>query len=280
MSLDPDDPRPPYKQVANALRAAILTKTFEPGEKLPSGTELAATYGVARMTVQQAIRLLRDEGLVVSRQGSGVFVRERTERPVELRPHLERAFEQGDVSLDFAGFSGETLAGVLQEPLDKVRIGRLTPDSISLRILIPDMEQPMLLPRLVDGPADETDVGQRTRRILRRSVQLVTDSVHEVADLGLVRNASVEVRAYAATPFFKLYVINHEQVFFGFYPVVRHTARLDGERKDLYDVMGRDTVLFHHSLTDDPSSTSSQYVGQARAWFESVWTTISHEVDL
>ncbi|WP_182874314.1 GntR family transcriptional regulator [Microbispora sp. H10670] len=280
MSLDPDDPRPPYKQVANALRAAILTKTFEPGEKLPSGTELAATYGVARMTVQQAIRLLRDEGLVVSRQGSGVFVRERTERPVELRPHLERAFEQGVVSLDFAGFSGETLAGVLQEPFDKVRIGRLTPDSISLRILIPDMEQPMLLPRLVDGPADETDVMQRSRRILRRSVQLVNDSVHELADLGLVRNASVEVRAYAATPFFKLYVINHEQVFFGFYPVVRHTARLDGERKDLYDVMGRDTVLFHHSLTDDPSSTSSQYVAQARAWFESVWTTISHEADL
>ncbi|MEU6412993.1 GntR family transcriptional regulator [Microbispora sp. NPDC046933] len=280
MSLDPDDPRPPYKQVANALRAAILTRRFEPGEKLPSGAELASTYGVARMTVQQAIRLLRDEGLVVSRQGSGVFVRERTERPVELRPHLERAFERGDVSVDFAGFSGETLAGVLQEPLDKVRIGRLTPDSIALRILVPDLEQPMLLPRLVESPADEPDIRQRARQILRRSIQLIADSVHELADLGLVRKASVEVRAYAATPSFKLYVINHEQVFFGFYPVVRHTARLDGERKDLYDVMGRDTVLFHHSVSDDPSSAASQYVAQARTWFESMWTTVSHEVDL
>lgn len=73
-------------QVANALRAAILTRQLQPGEKLPSGTELAKTYGVARMTVQQAIRVLRDEGLIVSRQGSGVFVRESTERPVELRP--------------------------------------------------------------------------------------------------------------------------------------------------------------------------------------------------
>ena len=80
MSLDPDDPRPPYQQVANALRAAILTRKLAPGEKLPSGNELAQRYGVARMTVQQAIRLLRDEGLIVSRQGSGVY-RPRAHRP-------------------------------------------------------------------------------------------------------------------------------------------------------------------------------------------------------
>jgi DNA-binding GntR family transcriptional regulator len=61
------------------------------------------------MTVQQAVRVLRDEGLIVSRTGSGVFVRERTERPVGLRPHIERAFEAEDVTLDFFGFSGETL---------------------------------------------------------------------------------------------------------------------------------------------------------------------------
>ena len=40
MTLDPDDPRPPYMQIANALRAAILTKQLAPGEQLPSGNEL------------------------------------------------------------------------------------------------------------------------------------------------------------------------------------------------------------------------------------------------
>lgn len=54
------------------LLAVLLTRLFQPGDKLPSGPELAKRFGVARMTVQQAIRLLRDEGLVVSRQGSGV----------------------------------------------------------------------------------------------------------------------------------------------------------------------------------------------------------------
>ncbi|HET9646762.1 MAG TPA: GntR family transcriptional regulator [Microlunatus sp.] len=80
--------------------------------KLPSGPELATQLGVARTTVQQAIRLLRSEGLVVSRQGRGVFLRERTQRSVELRPHIEQAFESEQVSLDFARFSAETLHGV------------------------------------------------------------------------------------------------------------------------------------------------------------------------
>src|SRR4051812_1559109 len=125
MTFDPDDPRPPYQQVASDLRAKILTKQFEPGEKLPSGPELSKHYGVARMTVQQAIRILRHAGLPVPRQGSGVFVRARTERPVGLRPHIERAFEAEHVTVDFAGFSGETLAGVMAKPLDKIRSGRL-----------------------------------------------------------------------------------------------------------------------------------------------------------
>ena len=66
MELDPDDSRAPYLQVAGLLRAAILTGRYAPGDRLPSGPELATQLGVARMTVQQAIRLLRSEGLVVS----------------------------------------------------------------------------------------------------------------------------------------------------------------------------------------------------------------------
>lgn len=109
MPLDHHDPRPPYLQIAHTLRASILTKKLAAGERLPSGPELARHYGVARMTVQQALRVLRDEGLIFSRAGSGVFVRERTEKPIGLRPHLEQAFAVSDVRIDFAGFSGETL---------------------------------------------------------------------------------------------------------------------------------------------------------------------------
>src|SRR4029453_15811402 len=122
MTLDPDDPRPPYMQIANALRAAILTKQLAPGDQLPSGNELAKRYSVARMTVQQAPRALGDGGPLVTRRGSGVVVRGRSERPVGLRPHIERAFERPQVSIDFAGFFGEALHRVLPEALDKIRV--------------------------------------------------------------------------------------------------------------------------------------------------------------
>src|SRR3954447_10831750 len=136
--LDPSDPRPPFKQVANALRAAILTKKVKAGEKLPSQQELATQYGVARMTIQQALKLLRDEGLIVSRVGSGVYVRDRADQAVGLRPHVEQAFERTRVTVDFAGLPGETLLGALEEPIDRIRRGRLTPESISIRLLLPD----------------------------------------------------------------------------------------------------------------------------------------------
>ncbi len=70
-----NDPRRPYVQVADALRTAIREGTLPAGTRLPSGRELAAEYGVALMTVQRAIDVLRSEGLVRSHQGSGVFVR-------------------------------------------------------------------------------------------------------------------------------------------------------------------------------------------------------------
>ena len=277
MSLDPDDPRPPYMQSANALRAAILTKQLAPGEQLPSGNELAKRYSVARMTVQQALRVLRDEGLIVTRQGSGVFVRGRSERPVGLRPHVERAFERPQVSIDFAGFSGETLHGVLQEPLDKIRVGRLTPETISIRMLLVDTATPWALPCRADDLADDPDFRERAATITQRHTQAITASVHELGDLGLVQHASVQIRVHHLAPLFKLYILNNEEAFFGFYPVREHKVTLNGEARPMYDLMGKDAVLFHHTISDDDASIGSQYVEEARAWFDSIWSTVSFE---
>jgi DNA-binding transcriptional regulator YhcF (GntR family) len=263
MSLDPDDPRPPYQQVANALRAAILTRKLASGEKLPSGNELAQRYGVARMTIQQAIRLLRDDGLIVSRQGSGVFVRERTARAIALRPNIERAFAQAKVSVDFAGFSGETLHGVIQEPLDKIRTGQLVPDSIDIRILIPDTGRPWAIPCRAEDLADEPAFRQRAEGITRRHTDAITESVAELADLGLVRSASAQVRVHGSSPMFKLYILNRAEAVFGFYPITEHAVSLHGETVPIYDLMGKDATMFHHAADDDPDSVGGQYVTHA-----------------
>jgi DNA-binding transcriptional regulator YhcF (GntR family) len=277
MGLDPNDPRPPYQQVAHAIRTAILSRTFEPGDKLPSLNELSERYGVARMTVQQAMRVLRDEGLIVSRQGSGVFVRERTERPVGLRPHIEQAFTQERVSLDFAGLSGETLQGVVQEPLDKIRAGRLKPASLRIRILLPDPQAPWTLPARTEDLGDDPAFRERLGRIAHRHTSAIVDSVEELAELGAVADAAAEVRVHRSAPLFKLYLINGTEAFFGFYPVRQHKLTISGEAHEVYDLMGKDTILFHHAATGDADAMGTQYVQQARNWFDSIWETVARE---
>jgi GntR family transcriptional regulator len=46
-----------------------------PGERLPSEHDLAARYGTSRPTVRRAIARLKAEGLIVTEQGRGAFVR-------------------------------------------------------------------------------------------------------------------------------------------------------------------------------------------------------------
>lgn len=280
MELDPDDPRPPYQQVAGLLRGAILEKKFQPGDKLPSGPELSERFGVARQTVQQAIRLLRDEGLIVSRQGSGVFVRERTARPIGLRPHVEQAFEESDVTFDFAGFSGETLHGALIEPLDKVRSGRYQPDSLRVRLLVPNTSTPWTLPVRVDDRSDSPAFRERAAGIMQRHVAGIVEAVHELESLGFVKDAKAEVRALPVVPLFKLYILNGSETFFGYYPVREHVVPLDGEDVEIWDLMGKDATLFHHVVDGDDDSTSTQFVQQSTMWFESIWDSVASELPL
>jgi DNA-binding GntR family transcriptional regulator len=73
--LDPDDPRPPYRQIVAVMRTEIAEGTLSPGDKLPSYTELAAEFGVSVGVIKRAFAELRDQGLIVIRQGQGSYVR-------------------------------------------------------------------------------------------------------------------------------------------------------------------------------------------------------------
>ncbi|GAA2562081.1 hypothetical protein GCM10010435_37530 [Winogradskya consettensis] len=275
--LEPDDARPASQQIANVLRAAILTRRFAPGERLPSQNDLSERYGVARETVKSALRILRDDRLVVSRQGSGAFVRAQTERPVGLRPHVEAAFEQPHVTIDFAGFSSETLQGAIQEPLDKIRAGRLTPESLAIRILLPDLNQPTIVPSRADPQADDPAVRERAARIVRRHTEAIAESVSELSIFGLVRNATTEIRCYGTTVQSKMYILNRNEVFFGFYPVIQNTVLVDKQPVPIFDVLGKDVPLFHYVTSGEEDDAGDQFVQQSRTWFDSIWTTIAHD---
>lgn len=65
---------PKYLQLANTLRDGIIAGTYAEGTRLPPELKLAAEHDMSRQTVRQAIRVLEEEGLVTTRQGSGSTV--------------------------------------------------------------------------------------------------------------------------------------------------------------------------------------------------------------
>ena len=75
-----DSPLPRYAQLADVLRGRIARGTWPTGHRLPSLDELVAEFGLARVTVRQAIELLAREGLVSAQQGRGTFVTARPSR--------------------------------------------------------------------------------------------------------------------------------------------------------------------------------------------------------
>jgi hypothetical protein len=55
-------------------------------------------------------------------------------------------------------------------------------------------------------------------------------------------------------------------------------VKLDGTWTLIWDLMGKDTVLFHHSADADDDTMASQYVKQSRMWFDSLWTSVAREL--
>ena len=67
---------PLYSQLVGLIGRYISSGALEPGNLLPSESELCRRFGISRSTVRQAIGVLESEGLVVRKQGRGTFVAE------------------------------------------------------------------------------------------------------------------------------------------------------------------------------------------------------------
>lgn len=74
-------------RVSGALIELIRGEDFPPGTRLPSEMSMGKRFGVSRTVIREAISRLKSEGLVESRQGSGVFVREgNVDSPFRIAP--------------------------------------------------------------------------------------------------------------------------------------------------------------------------------------------------
>jgi GntR family transcriptional regulator len=73
IDIDPSDPRPVYRQIADEVQRCIAVGILRRDEALPAVRELAAQLKVNANTVQQAYRTLEREGAVYVKRGLGTF---------------------------------------------------------------------------------------------------------------------------------------------------------------------------------------------------------------
>jgi len=73
--------------LAEQLRQMILLGELAPGQRLPSEADLAAQFGVSRVTVREALHSLHQQGLVIRQHGVGSFV---SPNPYLITAGLER----------------------------------------------------------------------------------------------------------------------------------------------------------------------------------------------
>lgn len=76
---------PRWYQVAQALRLAVLTRSPEDGDRLPTESAMASHYGVSVATVRQALAVLEEEGLISRHRRRGTFITRYVRRARRLR---------------------------------------------------------------------------------------------------------------------------------------------------------------------------------------------------
>ncbi|WP_069738115.1 GntR family transcriptional regulator [Streptomyces sp. EN27] len=164
-----------YEEIAEFLRARIAAGEIAPGATIPSGRELAEQWDVSRATAIKAVDVLRNDGVVVAKQGTGFVV---TEVPVARPAGARRAGSArilGGMPFrrvgepDWAEPSDRVAAALGLSPgtraLRRVRVLQLpdgTPNSCVEAWFPPDVAE--VSPRL----ADPSPIAEGTTRYVRR----------------------------------------------------------------------------------------------------------------
>jgi GntR family transcriptional regulator len=109
-----------YQQIAGELRARIRSGEFEPGARLPSKTALMEKHHVALGTVNDALKVLRDEGLLYTERGRGTFVSDPL--PEEAQSELEAVLNRIDELAGEVRLLNERMDVVEREVQDHARL--------------------------------------------------------------------------------------------------------------------------------------------------------------
>ena len=116
LTIDTEDRRPIYQQVADGIKELIARGKLPEGGELPPLRQLAADLGVNLNTIATAYRVLQDEGLIVIRHGSGAVVASRRTKE-RSEDELLRPLRTALTDLVLSGLSPARIRNIVMREL-------------------------------------------------------------------------------------------------------------------------------------------------------------------
>ncbi|MEU6406298.1 winged helix-turn-helix domain-containing protein [Streptomyces sp. NPDC046985] len=273
------------QEIAAALRRRIRAGELRPGDRMPTQAELADEFGVERGAVRQALRALQEDGLLSDvskgsppRIAEAPSVREEPQPTmVGLAPRLTEAFSARHVRIDVLCHTAETLMVALSEPLRLIHEGRMCPDAVDVRILVPSQHISLAFPVPVQG-RDEGDVlHQRWLEMRNAQGHVLRHNLHALRATHGV-DVRVAFRALPFTPPVKLYLLNGAEALIGYYTLTRREEDWGDETLDMYDALGSKSLLF--SFDRQAGQRDAAFVTESQKWFDALWATITTDLTL
>lgn len=87
-----------YQRIVEQIEGQVLEGNLKVGDQLPSERELAEQFAVSRIAVREAVKALREKGLVEIRPGKGTFITNGTQGVVRRSLGMLMKFGPGDGS--------------------------------------------------------------------------------------------------------------------------------------------------------------------------------------
>lgn len=117
VDLDPADPRPTFRQIADEVQRSVAVGVLKPEDALPPVRQLALQLKVNANTVQHAYRTLEQEGTVYVKRGLGTFV---SPRPREHKGRQQEVARQIAERMLREGYRHGLLASDLMAALEAI----------------------------------------------------------------------------------------------------------------------------------------------------------------
>lgn len=273
------------QQIADALRERIRVGELRAGDRLPTQAELAEEFGVERGTVRQALRALQEDGLLsnVSKGSPPRIAEPASDRAepqptmVGLAPRLTEAFAAQHVRIDVVCLTAETLMMALGEPIRQIHEGRVRPESIGVRILLPSRDVDLAFPVPVEGRGEDDPVHQRWLAQRNAQGQVLRHNLRALRGTHGI-DVRVTFRALPFTPPVKLYLLNGTEALIAYYLIARREEVSDSGALDMYDVLGTESLLF--SFEKKVGQRDTAFVEESQKWFDALWETITTDLKL